>query len=68
MYFAFFDEELKWNLLIFGNYILIGFYVTDILATKSLALLVNQDSLLGKTFLKYYNDLWLRSNGNNKIE
>ena len=59
--FAFFDEELKWNLVIFDNYILVGFYVSDIIATKGLSILVNRDSLLGNTFSKYYNDLWSRS-------
>lgn len=56
--YAFFNESLKWNLLISDNYTLISFYLNRSTANSSVSLIVRNDKILGYSFNKYFLDVW----------
>jgi hypothetical protein len=54
----YFDESLKWNLVICDKYIIIGFYSPKVTAIENISLCVRKDSILGYSFEKYFQDIW----------
>lgn len=68
-YCRLFNEELKWGLVISDNYILVNFYPFNRTAPKSPCMIIKRNNtLLGDSFERYFNDLWENHSSNAYVE
>jgi len=54
-----FDESLIWNIIIADEIIFVGFYLSNTLGPYSPLMIVSRNSILGYSFEKYFNDVWM---------